>query len=177
MDAKDIVIAMDSFIARGFPHDLIRAEVEEKRTATEYRFYNDEDTHIGTVLVMGDGLVSITSCEAGRGIEGDIADNIIWLPTFPTAGTCGLWTYLETHLLTRLPVQDKEIGVGDRAAGRPSNPDDDWAYQEVKSGRDQIEVYKEWLQRIPESRKEDLADPLDSFKKAMRYRKKKEKRE
>jgi hypothetical protein len=62
-------------------------------------------------------------------------------------------------------------------AGRPPIADDDWAYREIRSGRDQTQVYKEWLERIPKSRRTQLADPLDSFKKAISYRADREKRE
>lgn len=64
-----------------------------------------------------------------------------------------------------------------KRGGRPRNADDDWAYQEIVGGRDQMALYHEWLERIPEDRRSSLVDPLDSFKKSMNYRKKQEKKE
>jgi hypothetical protein len=68
-------------------------------------------------------------------------------------------------------------GAVRKRGGRPRDVDDDWAYNEIKRGRDQKEVYLEWLERIPKRRRANLADPQDSFTSAMRYRRKKEKRE
>ncbi len=62
------------------------------------------------------------------------------------------------------------------SGGRPPNAENDWAYQEIEAGRNQTEVYKEWLEKIPDSRRSQMVDPLDSFKKAMRYRKKRGKK-
>jgi len=59
--------------------------------------------------------------------------------------------------------------------GRPRNPDDDWAYKQLSQGRHQSEVFAEWLTRIG-ARAATLADPLDSFNKAVRARRR-EKRE
>ena len=85
------------------------------------------------------------------------------------------WVMDEVQLA--MPDQDAaESGTG-RPGGRPRNADDDWAYQEIRNGRDNSEVCREWLQRIPESRKTGLADPMDSFNQAMRYRRKRENRE
>ena len=56
-----------------------------------------------------------------------------------------------------------------RKGGRPRNSDDDWAYEQVSQGRQQSEVYAEWLIRIG-LRAKTLADPQDTFKKAMRAR-------
>jgi len=54
--------------------------------------------------------------------------------------------------------------------GRPRYADDEWAYEQVNNeGRDPAEVYREWLERIGK-RAERLADPHDSFKKAIRPR-------
>jgi hypothetical protein len=64
--------------------------------------------------------------------------------------------------------------VRQRRGGRPRDADYDWAYQQLKSGCDQTQVCREWLKRIPATRRAELADPLDSFKKAMRYREKRE---
>jgi hypothetical protein len=55
--------------------------------------------------------------------------------------------------------------------GRPRNADDDWAFDQIEKGRPPIDVYHEWKERIGE-RQSKLAEPLDSFKKAMRRRKK-----
>jgi hypothetical protein len=74
-------------------------------------------------------------------------------------------------------TEDTESDAGARTGGRPRNLDYDWAYQEITRGRDQSDVYKDWLQRVAKNGWVELADPLDSFKKAMRYRRKKEKRE
>jgi hypothetical protein len=76
-----------------------------------------------------------------------------------------------------LPAQSTDDSVEGKRGGRPRSADDDWAYQEIKAGRDQAEVYAEWLERISVNRRSQLADPLDSFKKAMTYRRKQEKRE
>jgi hypothetical protein len=70
-----------------------------------------------------------------------------------------------------------KVDVGRPRVGRPRDADYDWAYQEIKNGRDQPQVYREWLERIPRSQREQLVDPLDSFKKAMSYRAEQEKRE
>jgi hypothetical protein len=54
--------------------------------------------------------------------------------------------------------------------GRPRNPDDDWAWQQVNmEGRAPEEVYPEWLKRIG-VRAKRLADAHDSFNKAIRKR-------
>lgn len=56
-----------------------------------------------------------------------------------------------------------------RKGGRPRNPDDDWAYEQLSQGRQQSEVFAEWLTRIG-TRAKTLADPQDTFKKAIRAR-------
>ena len=62
----------------------------------------------------------------------------------------------------------REGGATKGSGGRPRNPDDDWAYQQVRElGRKPAEVYPEWLNRIGKRAKE-LADPYDSFKKAIK---------
>lgn len=54
--------------------------------------------------------------------------------------------------------------------GRPRNADDDWAYEQVHvQKRPADEVYHEWLKLIGK-RSEALANPQDSFKKAIRSR-------
>ena len=68
-------------------------------------------------------------------------------------------------------------GVVRSTGGRPRHTENDWAYHEIEAGRDQAEVYKEWLEKIPESQRRLLADPLASFKTAMRYRRKGKKRD
>ncbi|RPH75941.1 hypothetical protein EHM76_00420 [bacterium] len=51
--------------------------------------------------------------------------------------------------------------------GRPRNVDDDWALDQVRQyGRNHGEVYKEWLGRIGDGANA-LADPEDSFEKAI----------
>ena len=58
--------------------------------------------------------------------------------------------------------------------GRPRNPDDDWAYDQVyRIGRTPNEVYPEWCERIG-PRVELLVDSRDSFYHALHYRKSKE---
>ncbi|MBM4448898.1 MAG: hypothetical protein FJ015_06665 [Chloroflexi bacterium] len=55
-------------------------------------------------------------------------------------------------------------------AGRPRNPDDEWAYEQVRvQGRKPEEVYPEWRKRIGD-RVDDLADLQDSFRKAIKPR-------
>ena len=88
-----------------------------------------------------------------------------------------LWRKLVEDWQKRSEPPTAEESAGTKSGGRPRNPDDDWAYREIKSGREQTEIYREWLKRIPEERKTQLADVSDSFKKAMRYRRNKEKRE
>lgn len=56
----------------------------------------------------------------------------------------------------------------ERKGGRPRNADDDWAWEQVNElGRDPREVYPEWLSRIGK-RQNRLADPEDSFDKAVK---------
>ena len=78
---------------------------------------------------------------------------------------------------TPIPQTPAEEGVVKSLGGAPPKADYDWAFQEIEKGRDQAEVYKEWLQRIPKDRKQNLSDPMDSFKQAMRYRRKRKKGE
>ena len=55
-----------------------------------------------------------------------------------------------------------------RPTGRPANADDEWAWREVRlHGRRPKDVYPEWLRRIG-SRADMLADPGDSFRKAIK---------
>jgi hypothetical protein len=55
-----------------------------------------------------------------------------------------------------------------RPTGRPANADDEWAWREVRlHGRRPKDVYAEWLRRIG-SRADMLADPGDSFRKAIK---------
>jgi len=55
--------------------------------------------------------------------------------------------------------------------GRPRNSNDDWACQQVwEQGREGNKVYGEWLNRIDPVRRGNLADPKDSFKKAVSKR-------
>ena len=57
--------------------------------------------------------------------------------------------------------------------GRPRERDDDWAWhQEEVLGRPRPEVYREWFARIGE-RGKLLADPENSYRRAMAYRGKK----
>lgn len=54
------------------------------------------------------------------------------------------------------------------AKGRPRNPVDDWAWEQVNVLKcPRAEVYEEWLERIG-LRKDQLVDPRDSFNKAVR---------
>lgn len=76
-----------------------------------------------------------------------------------------------------LETEASRIEPGHSRVGARPKPHYEWAYQQIKGGRDQAEVYSEWLGKIPREDKDRLVDPLDSFKKAMRYREKKEKRE
>jgi hypothetical protein len=61
-----------------------------------------------------------------------------------------------------------------RAGGRRPEPDDDWAYAQIKAGRPSAEVYRAWLRRIAEPRRTQLVDPYDAFKKAMRRRRRRD---
>lgn len=57
--------------------------------------------------------------------------------------------------------------------GRPRNPDDDWAWAEVREkSRKPEDVYPEWLARIG-TRAVSLADARDSFNKAISFKRKK----
>jgi hypothetical protein len=68
---------------------------------------------------------------------------------------------------------DKEATMGLRV-GRPRNLDYDWAYDEVrKKNRSPESVYPEWLERIGD-RATTLADPRDSFNKAIKHNRKKD---
>lgn len=60
-----------------------------------------------------------------------------------------------------------------RKGGRPSDPDNDWAREQVQDlGRPSRDVYPEWLERIG-TRAQTLDDPSDSFKKAIKPKKEK----
>jgi hypothetical protein len=61
-------------------------------------------------------------------------------------------------------------GFGPRP-GRPSYPDDDWAFTEISGGRNPSEVYREWTQR-PGVRERESQD-RETFDAAIRRRKKK----
>jgi len=62
--------------------------------------------------------------------------------------------------------------------GRPRDEDNDWAFEQIYVlHRPHCEVYQEWLARRKEHRKfMQLADPYDSFKKALNTRRKKGKK-
>ena len=62
--------------------------------------------------------------------------------------------------------------------GRPRDEDNDWAFEQVYVlRRPHCEVYQEWLARRKEHSKfMQLADPYDSFKKALNTRRKKGKK-
>jgi len=62
--------------------------------------------------------------------------------------------------------------------GRPRDEDNDWAFEQVYVlHRPHCDVYQEWLTRRKEHRKLiQLADPYDSFKKALNTRRKKGKK-
>lgn len=63
--------------------------------------------------------------------------------------------------------------ISDRRGGRPRDPDNEWAYQQVREeGRQPNDVYPEWLKRIGDKAK-ILDDPRDSFNKAIRPNKRK----
>jgi hypothetical protein len=60
--------------------------------------------------------------------------------------------------------------------GRPRDPNDDWAYEQVAlGGRPRPEVYREWLVRIGE-RATQLTDPQDSFRRAITARRQERKK-
>lgn len=64
-------------------------------------------------------------------------------------------------------------GRSTRRGGRPSDPDNDWAREQVQDlGRPSGDVYPEWLKRIG-TRAQMLDDPRDSFKKAIKPKKEK----
>jgi hypothetical protein len=50
-----------------------------------------------------------------------------------------------------------------RNTGRPSWPEDVWAREQIRQGRDKDEVRKEWITRLNPDRK--LQNPTDSFQK------------
>lgn len=67
--------------------------------------------------------------------------------------------FRDVDVLTKRPVDGANPG------GRPRNKDDDWAWRQVNElRRAPQDVYPEWKERIGPR---DLADPLDSFKKAV----------
>ena len=60
---------------------------------------------------------------------------------------------------------------GGTKVGRPRLPENEWAYDQVHGlGRDQTEVFREW-QGMKGANAGTLADPLDSFKKAIQPKK------
>jgi hypothetical protein len=60
--------------------------------------------------------------------------------------------------------------AGMKQGGRPHKSSNVWAYQQVHVfHRDPMQVYREWLDRDEANRL--LADPLDSFKKAIKRKK------
>lgn len=62
-------------------------------------------------------------------------------------------------------------GKSARKGGRPSDPDNDWAREQVHTlGRPPSDVYPEWLERIGD-RAKTLDDPYDSFKKVIKPKK------
>lgn len=66
-----------------------------------------------------------------------------------------------------------EAAARPRRGGRPRDPNDDWAYQQVAGlGRPRPGVYREWLLRIGE-RASLLADPQHTFDQALALRSKK----
>jgi len=96
----------------------------------------------------------------------EVREYLPWLPEPERQAKAKRGTTIKTQ-------EDTHKAVG----GRPRSADYDWAYQQLEEGRVLAEVYAEWFDR-PENQKRDLADPLDSLKQAMRYRRKRgEKRE
>ena len=82
--------------------------------------------------------------------------------------------WIEDWQTTRQPEAQENRPA--RRGGRPRYADDEWAYEQVNvKGREPADVYKEWFDRIGE-RAERLSDPHDSFKKAIRSRRKKGKK-
>jgi len=72
-------------------------------------------------------------------------------------------------------VQEQKIKIN--KGGRPTHKINDWAFNEIElNKRGAIEVYLEWLDKLDPSIKENLADPKDSFKKAIAYRRNKRKK-
>lgn len=73
------------------------------------------------------------------------------------------------------PAGDEARALPVYPAGRPPEPDDDWAYEQVVVlGHRLGEVYPLWLQRIPAERRQALVNPYDAFLKAIRRRRRKE---
>jgi len=64
---------------------------------------------------------------------------------------------------------DRPPAAGVRPGGRPSDPDSDWAFEQLENGRNQSEVFDEWMRRKGPNA-ELLADPMHDFKQAIRYR-------
>jgi len=82
--------------------------------------------------------------------------------------------WIEDWQTTRQPEAQENRPA--RPGGRPRYADDEWAYEQVNvKGREPVDVYREWFDRIGE-RAERLSDPRDSFKKAIRPRRKKGKK-
>jgi hypothetical protein len=76
---------------------------------------------------------------------------------------------------TEAPTSGGQDGAA-RRFGRPRNVADDWAHEQERSGRPRKEVYAEWRKR-PDVISRGLTVPWDSYRKAMRYREKREKRD
>jgi len=88
-------------------------------------------------------------------------------PVLREPQAAGWWDVLVSEI-RRWAVAPTGLQHQKRKGGRPRNADDDWAWQQVNElGRDPREVYPEWLSRIGK-RKNRLADPEDSFDKAIK---------
>jgi hypothetical protein len=81
-----------------------------------------------------------------------------------------IWAKIKAELIRLGLVIEAEPAQEDpqRKGGRPRNVDDDWAWQRVNVlSCDSRVVYLEWLERI-KAKKRKLADPHDSFEKAIK---------
>ncbi len=73
-----------------------------------------------------------------------------------------------------LPISDTPESTGKKQSGRPAYEEDAWARKRIAGGAERTKVFEEWKQRRQAAGRdvETLADPKDTFNKAVRPRKK-----
>jgi hypothetical protein len=82
-----------------------------------------------------------------------------------------IWEKVKAELNRRGMVIEAEpaFALPHRKGGRPRYPEDDYAWEQVNvNHRDRKDVYPEWKERADPDRLKQLADPQDSFNKAVR---------